>query len=175
MLYYTTSPQRMIPPPIKRSRILVSGGVIIVISVKLYIINSMAATLVATRTEYSTGKFPCPDILRPEQKVALCAANKTSPSSTSGFSESSFLTLFTLYPRRVERRTSLVFSPSLQRDSYCTVANEFQDGLIDDRCSSKSNFLVHCTRRLYTTGIRGTSQASEGVENSSRLTIDYIS
>ncbi len=31
---HTTSPQRMIPPPIKRSKILVSGGVVIVIFVK---------------------------------------------------------------------------------------------------------------------------------------------
>ena len=33
---HTTSPQMMIPPPIKRSRILVNDGVVIVISVKLY-------------------------------------------------------------------------------------------------------------------------------------------
>jgi hypothetical protein len=26
--------------------------------------------------QYVAGKFPFPDILRPEQKVALCAANK---------------------------------------------------------------------------------------------------
>ena len=32
---HATSPQRMIPPPIKRSRIPVSSGVVIVISVKL--------------------------------------------------------------------------------------------------------------------------------------------
>jgi hypothetical protein len=39
----------MIPPPIK---ILVSGGVVIVISVKLYEIKSVAATLVAAHTKY---------------------------------------------------------------------------------------------------------------------------
>lgn len=32
----------------------------------------------------------------------------------------------------VERRTSSDFSPSLQGDSSCTIANEFQDDLIDD-------------------------------------------
>jgi hypothetical protein len=30
----------------------------------------------ATLQRYPAGKFPFPDILRPEQKVALCAANK---------------------------------------------------------------------------------------------------
>ena len=41
MPYHTTSPHRLIPLPIKRSRILVSGGVVIVISVKLYVIKSV--------------------------------------------------------------------------------------------------------------------------------------
>jgi hypothetical protein len=54
-LCHTLSPHRLIPPPIKRSRILVSGGVVIVISVKLYVIKSVAAkrvaaTFVAART-----------------------------------------------------------------------------------------------------------------------------
>ncbi len=61
-LCYTMSPHRLIPPPIKRSRILVSGGVVIVISVKLYVIKSVAANRVAART--LAGKFLFPDILR---------------------------------------------------------------------------------------------------------------
>jgi hypothetical protein len=82
----------MIPPPIKQSRILVSGGVVIVISVKLYEQNLWLRRLwlrVAV-------KFPFPDILRPEQKVALCAANKISRLTLPALPlpESSFLKLF---------------------------------------------------------------------------------
>jgi len=55
---YTTSPQRMIPSPIKRSRILVSGGVVIVISVKFYEVKFMAATLVAARTLRENSRVP---------------------------------------------------------------------------------------------------------------------
>jgi hypothetical protein len=55
--------------------------------------------------------------------------------STSGFSTSriffSQIVLRSAYST-VERRTSSVFSPSLQGDSSCTIANEFQDDLIDD-------------------------------------------
>ena len=68
---YTTSPQRMIPPPIKRARILVSGGVVIVISVKLYEIKSLAATLGCA---YPAGKFPFPHNLRQSKKWPLTAA-----------------------------------------------------------------------------------------------------
>jgi hypothetical protein len=57
-LCHTTSPQRIIPPPIKRSRILVSGGVVIVILVKLYVIKSVAATFVAARTLPENSRFP---------------------------------------------------------------------------------------------------------------------
>jgi hypothetical protein len=89
---HTTSPQRMIPPPIKRSRILVSGSVVIVILVKLY--NKICGCG-ACGCSYPAGKFLCADILRLEQKVALL-------SSTCGFSESSFLKQFCALP---ERRT----------------------------------------------------------------------
>jgi hypothetical protein len=37
---------------------------------------------------YPAGKFACPDILRPEQKVALVRSQQNQPSSTSGFSTS---------------------------------------------------------------------------------------
>jgi len=60
-LCHTTSPQRLIPPPIKRPRILVSGGVVIVISVKLYVIKSakrVAATFLAARTLPENSYFP---------------------------------------------------------------------------------------------------------------------
>ena len=54
-LCYTTSPYRLIPPLIKHPTILVSGGVVRVTSVKLYVIKSVAAecvaaTFVAART-----------------------------------------------------------------------------------------------------------------------------
>jgi hypothetical protein len=49
---HTMSPQRMIPPPIKRSRILVSGGVLIVISVKLYVIVGAITCMVTWRSTF---------------------------------------------------------------------------------------------------------------------------
>jgi hypothetical protein len=57
------SPHKLIPPPIKRSRILVGGGVVIVISVELYIIKSVAAkrvaaTFVAARASPENSCFP---------------------------------------------------------------------------------------------------------------------
>ena len=54
------SPHRPIPPPIKRSRILVSSGVQVVISVNLYVIKSVAATLVAVCSlpENSVSRHP---------------------------------------------------------------------------------------------------------------------
>ena len=52
---------------------LVSGGVVIVISVKLY---DEICGCSACGCAYPAGKFSCADILRLEQKVALCAANK---------------------------------------------------------------------------------------------------
>jgi hypothetical protein len=85
----TTLPQRMIPPPIKRSRILVSGGVEIVISVKYYAIKFVAA--------YPAGKLPYPDILRPEPKVAMCAANKISRPPLPAFPTASVATNFQLF------------------------------------------------------------------------------
>jgi hypothetical protein len=88
---HTTSPQRMIPPPIKRSMILVSGGVVIVISVKLY--------------NKTCGCDACG-----------CAypANKISCLPLAAFPNLLFSNSFALCLRRVERRTSLVFSLSLQ-------------------------------------------------------------
>jgi hypothetical protein len=77
-----TSPYELIPPPIKRSRILVSGGVEVVISVNLYVIKSVAAN--ACGCAYPAGKFPFPDILRPEQKVA--ASNHYFRLFTTGLS-----------------------------------------------------------------------------------------
>jgi len=61
---HTTSPHGLIPPLIKRSRILVSGGVVVVISVKLYYVAAkrVAATFVAARTLPENSLFP--DILR---------------------------------------------------------------------------------------------------------------
>jgi len=41
-LFHTISPHRLIPPPIKRSTILVSDGVVIIISVKLYTVKYVA-------------------------------------------------------------------------------------------------------------------------------------
>jgi hypothetical protein len=55
---HAMSPHGLIPPPIKRSRILVSDGVKLVISVNLYVIKSVAATLVAARTLSENSRFP---------------------------------------------------------------------------------------------------------------------
>jgi hypothetical protein len=68
---HTTSPQKMILPPIKRSRILASGGVVIVISVKFYN-KSVDATLVAARTLPENSRLPASSDQR--QKVALCVS-----------------------------------------------------------------------------------------------------
>jgi hypothetical protein len=43
-----------------------------------------------------------------------------------------FSTCYARCLRRVERKTSLGFSPTSQRDSCCTAANEFQDDIIDN-------------------------------------------
>lgn len=59
----------MIPPPVKRTRTLVSDGVVIVISVK-----SVAATFLATRTLPENSRVPVLSDQR--QKVALYTANK---------------------------------------------------------------------------------------------------
>jgi len=101
----------MLPPPIKRSRMLVSDGVVIVISVKLY--NKICGCD-ACGCAYPAGKFPCADILRLEQKMALWAANNISCLPLAAFPNLFFSNSFALCLRRVERRTSLVFSPSLQ-------------------------------------------------------------
>ena len=78
-LFHVTSPHRLIPPPIKRSRILVNGGVVTVISVKIYVAaKRVAATFVAACTSVPCRKIPVsrhPPI-KLEQKVALYAANK---------------------------------------------------------------------------------------------------
>jgi hypothetical protein len=117
---YTTSPHRLIPPPIKRSRILVSDGVVILISVKLYL-WLLNVWLRCLWLRVLAGKFPFPDILRLEQKVALCAATVKMLLSqrTSGFSlpaftsDLSFLSnCFTLYLER----TSSIFSYSRLQD-----------------------------------------------------------
>jgi hypothetical protein len=63
----------MIPPPIKRPRILVSGGVVIVISVKLY--NKICGCDVCG-CAYPAGNPRVPVFSDQRQKVALCAANK---------------------------------------------------------------------------------------------------
>jgi hypothetical protein len=52
---------------------MVSGGVEVVISVKLY---DKICGCDAYGCAYPAGKFPCPDIFRPRQKVALCTANR---------------------------------------------------------------------------------------------------
>jgi hypothetical protein len=97
------------------------------------------------------GKFPFPDILRPEQKVTLCAVNKTghlllrvrNASVATNFRLFTFglsLPIFlvsqiVLRSAYVERRTSSIFSPSLQGGSarLAKIADEFEDDLIDDR------------------------------------------
>jgi hypothetical protein len=82
----------IIPPLIKRSRILVSGGVVIVISVKLYEIKSVAITFVDAKRVAGLGRilpensrFP---ISSDQQNVAasnhhflLCAAGFSLPAS----------------------------------------------------------------------------------------------
>jgi len=69
-LCYTPSPHKLIPPLIKRSRILVSRGVVIVTSVKILrkfvdakrvAATFVAATFVAARTLLENSWFP--DIL----------------------------------------------------------------------------------------------------------------
>jgi hypothetical protein len=87
---HTTSPQRMIPPPIKRSRILVSGGVVIVISVKLYnkICGCDACGCNACGCAYPAGKFPCAGILRPKAKSGPERSQQNQLYSICGFSTS---------------------------------------------------------------------------------------
>jgi hypothetical protein len=74
---HTTSPQGMIPPLIKRSRILVSGSVVIVISVKLY--NKVCSCDVCG-CAYPAGKFPCAGILRPKAKSGPVRSQQNRPS-----------------------------------------------------------------------------------------------
>jgi hypothetical protein len=76
----------MIPPLIKRLRILVSSGVIIVISVKLYVIKSVAAkrvaaTFVAARTLPENSRFP----ISSDQRKCFCRV-ELPRLFTSGFS-----------------------------------------------------------------------------------------
>jgi hypothetical protein len=84
-----------------------------------------AATFVATR-------LPFPDILRSEQKVALCAANKcfwkrrTSGFSTSGSHFRCFFSPKLFYALCLQR---LRFSAIASRSSY-KIAYEFEDDLI---------------------------------------------
>jgi hypothetical protein len=74
----------MILPPIKRLRILVSGGVGIVISVKLY--NKIGGSD-ACGCAYPAGKFPCAGILQPKAKSGPVRSQQHQPPS-SGFSTS---------------------------------------------------------------------------------------
>jgi hypothetical protein len=95
----------------------------------------VAATLMAARTLPENSRFP---ISSDQSKKWPSQQNRPSspwgkkcPLPAFPLPESSFLKLFCALPT-VERRTSSVFSPSLQGDSSCTIANEFQDDLIDD-------------------------------------------
>ena len=64
----------MIPPPNKRSTILVSGGVVIVISVKLYVVKSMAVERVAALLVAAT--FVAARTLTPSYQHALVKYQK---------------------------------------------------------------------------------------------------
>jgi hypothetical protein len=74
VLFHVTSLHGLIPPPIKRSRILVSCVVVTVISVKFvvfYVINLLLN--VWLRVPNLAGKFPFSDILRPEKRNLVYA------------------------------------------------------------------------------------------------------
>jgi hypothetical protein len=74
--------------PGTRVRILVSGGVVIVISVKLYVIKSVAATFVAARTLPENCRFPTSS---DQSKKWSCAQPTMLPSQRiSGFSLPAF-------------------------------------------------------------------------------------
>jgi hypothetical protein len=122
----TTSPHGLIPPPIKRSKILVSGGEDSNLG-KIICYDVCGCANLA-------GKFPIPDILRPEQKVALCSHKIGRLLFAVYFFRflNLLFSMFCVLPA-VERRTPSDFSPSLRGDSSYTIAKEFQDDLIDGR------------------------------------------
>jgi hypothetical protein len=76
---YTTSPHGLIPPPIKRSRIMVSGGVVLA-NLGKSLKKIVAAIFAAARTlpENSCSRHPTIryTVIKLKEKVALCGANK---------------------------------------------------------------------------------------------------
>jgi hypothetical protein len=106
----------MIPPPTKRLRILVSGGVVLVISVRLY--NKIYGCG-ACGCAYPARKFPCAEILQLEQKVAQCANQQNQLSSTYSSSESSFLKQFCAL--HTESTVGFGSSSLLSVSSRCTL------------------------------------------------------
>jgi len=111
---------KLVPPPIKRSKILVSGGVAIVMSVKLYLwlLNVWLRCLWLRVLRLGTlPENPFLDILRSGQKVAaLWAANNASERRACQLSTSSFHFQFSFPAKLLYSlpRTNAIFSQRLQ-------------------------------------------------------------
>lgn len=92
MLCHTALPDELVPPPIKRSKILVSDGVVVLLLVKLYLwLLNVRVWLRRLWLRVLTEIFLFPDIPQLEQKVALCTANKASVATNFRLSPSTFL------------------------------------------------------------------------------------